>query len=126
MGLLVASLLTLLVVEYFYRVPLVIHAKALQLISEKSLRLVASKHISDHWKEKVLLRYARDVAVHTAVIALMLTGSIVLFVLPALFIDWMFAVNPTTIESITTIQSMLILMLVAILYIPLRNHLERR
>ena len=75
-GVLFASLLPLLAVEYFFRLPFVSRARTLIKVANKSSRVVISKKISDHWKEVVLLRYSRDLATHTIIVALMLFGCV--------------------------------------------------
>lgn len=49
---------TILAVEGFLRLPVLKQATALQSLLQKISRTIASPHISDHWKERVLPRYA--------------------------------------------------------------------
>jgi len=55
---LLLSVATCLIVELFYRLPIVLTAKNLSGMAAKSARVIKSGKISDHWKEKVLLRYS--------------------------------------------------------------------
>lgn len=121
MGILNVSLLALLAVEYFFRLPFGLHIRALMRIAKKSLRVALSKNISDHWKEIVLLRYSRELATHTIVVALMLIGCVPLVGLPALFLDWLFVLNPSTIESFSSVTGLLSMTIASLLYIVLRK-----
>lgn len=121
MNILFVSLLALLVVEYFFRIPLVSRARALLIVSTKSVRVILSKNVSDHWKEVVLLHYAKEVAMHTAVVALMIIGSAALLVLPALVLDWLFMPSPTTIETFASVAGIACMTLVAFIYVIVRK-----
>jgi len=122
-GIIFVSLLALLAVEYFFRLPFVSRSRALIGIANKSARVVISKKISDHWKEIVLLRYATELATHTVVLALMLFGCVPLVGLPALFLDWLFVPVPSTIESFSSLLGLSSMTIVSILYITIRKHL---
>lgn len=122
-GIVFASLLVLLAVEYFVRLPFVSRASALIGVANKSGRVVISKNISDHWKEVVLLRYATELAIHTVVIALMLFGCVLLLVLPALVLDWLFVPKPSTIESFSSLLGLSSMTIVSFLYIIIRKRL---
>jgi hypothetical protein len=124
-SILFASLLALLAVEYFFRLPFVSRGRALIGIANKSARVVISKKISDHWKEIVLLRYARELATHTVVLALMLFGCVLLVVLPALFLDWLFVPKPSTIDSFSSLLGLSSMTIVSFLYITLRKRLGK-
>lgn len=50
-------------VEIFLRTPLIGAAKRLLAITGKAKAVMMSRMISDHWKERVLLVYARQIAV---------------------------------------------------------------
>lgn len=121
MGILFASLIALLAVEYFYRVPFVSRTKALIATSYKSIRVVSSKNISDHWKEIVLLRYARELSTHSVAIFVMLAACVPLVVLPAFLLDWFFAPNPSTIESFSSLAGLFSMFMASLLYVSLRK-----
>lgn len=122
MGILFASILALLVVEYFFKLPFFKHAGTLKAVVNKSIHVVLSKRISDHWKEAILLRYARELAIHTVVIALMLFGAVPLVILPAFILDLIFAPNPSTIESLSSLVGLSAMTIVSLLYMALRKH----
>lgn len=122
MDILFASIPALLVVEYFLKLPFAPHARALTAIVTKSMRLVLSNKISDHWKEVVLLRYARELAIHTFVVALMLFGAVFLVVLPAFLLDWIFVPNPSVIEYLSSLVGLSTMTVISSLYMVFRKH----
>lgn len=123
MGILFASLIALLSVEYFLRLPFVLRCRALTVIANKSVRSILSKRISDHWKEVVLFRYARELATHSLIIALILIAWIPLVILPALFLDWIFVPSPSTIETFSNVSGLVSMTIVSITYITLRKRI---
>jgi Trk-type K+ transport system membrane component len=123
MSILFASLLAVLAVEYFIRCPFEAHARALGIIANKSARAVLSKKISDHWKEVVLLRYARELVIHSVVVALMLFSSVLLVVLPAYLLDLIFVPNPSIIKYISSMSGLSIMTIISLLYMMLRKHI---
>ena len=123
MGILFASLLAFLAIEYFLRLPLIVRARTLVEIAKKSISVMSSKRISNHWKEVVALRYARDLATHTLAFALLLSACVPLVVLPALLLDWLFAPDPSTIESFSSLSGLVIVTILSLLYVALRKGL---
>jgi hypothetical protein len=120
-SLVVAWLLAALAVEYFLRVPLVPAARALAALAHKSIRVVSSKRISDHWKEKVLLRYSREMAGRTALVALMVAGCAPVIAVPALVLDWVFAPAPPIVRSLTSVAGVAGMTAVACVYAVIRK-----
>ena len=53
-----AFLVAVTAVEVFLRLPVIHQVAKMMKLSRKIFSVVASKNISDHWKEKVLIRYA--------------------------------------------------------------------
>ncbi len=124
-SILLASLLALIAVEYFFRLPFVSRVRALTKLANKSARVLLSKKISDHWKEIVLLHYARELAIHTVILALMLFGCVLLVVLPTLFLDWSLEPDPLIISSFSSVLGLSSITIVSFLYIFLRKHLGK-
>lgn len=67
-----AALVGILFVELLIQTGFVGTAYALLATSRKSTRVMTSRRISDHWKEKALLRYSRTMMVSTLRLALVL------------------------------------------------------
>jgi hypothetical protein len=126
MGILLASLLAIVAVEYFLRIPFAARGRALVATARKSARVVQSRRISDHWKEVVLLAYAGRTARHALVLAAMLFGCIALVVFPAILLDWLFAPDPPTIDAFSSPVGLAAITLVSLLYIALRKRLGTR
>ena len=64
-GIFCVSLLAIVTVEYLRQLPFRRVAEKMLDVARKSLRVLLSKRISDHWKERVLLRYAQLIIVST-------------------------------------------------------------
>ena len=70
MGILLVSLMAILAVEYFLCLPFGREVGSLLAIAKKSVRVLGSRRISDHWKERVLPSYAQDIIKSTLYILL--------------------------------------------------------
>lgn len=125
MGVLFASLLVLPAIEYFLRLPFIPHLRSLIEVGKKSAHIIMARNISDHWKEIVLIRYARDMAVHTTIIALMLAGLGCVVILPALFLDWLVAPAPSTVESLASLPGLAGMTLVSVAYLYTRKRIGK-
>ena len=119
-GTLFASLLAPVAVEYFLRAPLRERVQMLTRVGHKSARTLASKRISDHWKEVALLGYARQIAVHTLATSAILIGALALIGLLALALDKLFAPTPTTLQSLSSVPGLLAMTVVSLVYLKLR------
>jgi hypothetical protein len=126
MGVLFVSLLALLAVECIIRTRLVLRAKALALIARKAIRVASSRGISDHWKEVVLLRYAKDMAMQTAGIVLALGACGAVVVLPALLADWIFQLDPPAMQSLASLAGLSGMSAAALLYAVIRSRIRSR
>ena len=62
-----SGLIAIIAVEIFSQIPIGKPLYKLFLLAKKAPAIILSKHISDHWKEIVLQRYARDMAVNSIV-----------------------------------------------------------
>ena len=121
MKLIIASFLAIIAVEYVFRVPLLLHSKMLISVANRSATVIRSKKISDHWKETVLLRYARDLIRHTLSLAFMLLGLFLLIFLPAFLIDYLFHSTPSIIEIFFSFSGLLIITIVTMGYAVVRQ-----
>jgi hypothetical protein len=95
---LAVSLITIVAVELFLRLPLARLVRELAAVLQKVTRVITSSAISDHWKEKVLLRYAGSIALSTLRIGAVLGGiGLVVFIL-CLLADMLPGAGPSTLE----------------------------
>ena len=74
---------SILSVEYLCRVPLTRHVTHMGLVAKKSSRVMTSPRISDHWKERVLLRYSGQLVMET----IRITGWFFLWMLAVVAVD---------------------------------------
>ncbi len=111
-----ALLLAILAVEYFRFLPFERIVKRLMAVAQQSARIVTAKRISDHWKERILLSYARSIMTSTLTLALMLSGLLVWMSLGALLLDKLFSLKPTIIESLASPVGWFWMTVVAALY----------
>jgi hypothetical protein len=123
MGVLFASLLVLPAIEFFLRFPFVTHIRATLEVGRKSAAVIMARHASDHRKERVLLRYARDMAMHTLMLVVLLAGLAGVIMVPALFLDWLLAPAPSTVESLVSLPGIAGMTLVAAIYLFVRKWL---
>jgi hypothetical protein len=123
MGLVIASLLAILSVEYLHRVPLIACLKLLMHAAGRSIVVIRSRRISDHWKERVLLRYAKDAAIHTFFLGVILLGLFMLVVLLALLMDYIFRPNPSVIQSFSNLTGLSIITIISLVYAFVRHRL---
>jgi len=114
-------LLAILAVEYFRSLPFERVVKRLMAVAQHSACVVIATRISDHWKERVLLCYARAIMTSTLSLALMLSGLLVLTTLGAFLLDRLFSPMPTTIEMLASPAGWFWMSVVAALYYYLTN-----
>jgi hypothetical protein len=124
-GNLLVSLLVVPCVEYFFRVPFTFQAQVFLNITKKSMRLVASRRISDHWKEIVLLRYAKDLMLATLCLAFILLGFLLLMGIGAIFFDWWLNPKPSTMSALLTPWGWASMTLTAMMYLYFRKRFVR-
>jgi hypothetical protein len=120
-GILLASLLSVVAVEYFFHIPIFSQAHALLKVTQKSARVVFSSRISDHWKEVVLFRYAQELLRATTFVGLMLIGAMALIVTGAIFLDWWIEPIPTTMNALSMFWGWIGMIIASMGYFYLRN-----
>lgn len=123
MNYLAVCMLCVLGVELFIRLPFARHISALGSVSRKSARVVSSSKISDHWKEKALQRYSKDMAVASLLTGfyLLLLGAIASVF--AMAIDWLLNITPATLEYLVTAPGLIIATVFSVLYVVGRKRL---
>lgn len=81
-----AIIVSVIAVEVFLRLPIVSQVSETMKLAKKIFAVVGSRHISDHWKEKVLIRYAGGLALNSCKMALWLVALLIsLYVVCAIF-----------------------------------------
>ena len=123
MSLALASLFVICGVEYVLRVPLLSRTRSIIKVVNKSIGVIGSTKVSDHWKEIVLLRYARDLTVHTFFVAAFLFGLFLLVFSPCLLIDHLFQSTPSVVGSFTSTKGLITITVVSGAYAVVRRRI---
>ena len=123
MGLVLASLFAICGVEYVLRVPLLSRTRLLIKVVNKSIAVIGSTKVSDHWKEIVLLRYARDLGVHTLFVASLLLGLFLLVFSLSFLMDHLFEFTPSVIGTFSSIKGSITITGVSGIYVVVRRRI---
>ena len=116
MSLAIASILAILGLEYICRVPLAGRVNLLIEVVKKSLAIIRSRKVSDHWKEIVLLRYARDLSKHTLFIALLIIGLVLLIGIPSMLLDRLIQPTLSIVDNYWNLRGLIIITIVCTVY----------
>lgn len=84
MSYLLVILASFIAVELFVRLPVLAQVHRLFGMTRKAGHVIAAPAVSDHWKERVMLRYAREILVSSLALVLFLLTALLFAVLPAL------------------------------------------
>lgn len=87
MSYLLIVLASVIAVELFVRLPVIDQVHQLFGTTQKAGHIIAAKAVSDHWKERVMLRYAREIMLSSVKLVVFMTGVLFLAVLPALLVQ---------------------------------------
>lgn len=121
MSLVIALIIAILGLEYILRVPLVRHVNLLIKVAKKSLRIIRSRKVSDHWKEIVLLRYARDLCKHTLFIALLIVGLVLVIGIPSMLLDIVIQPTLSIVDNYWNLKSLIVITVVCTVYAIVRR-----
>jgi hypothetical protein len=118
-----AALIGLLFVELLFRLPVFHTVKSLAAVTRKSLAVISSRKISDHWKEKVLLSYAGQTARFTITLFLFFVVIFAAVYLSSLTLDFLLHPDLPVLEFLLTAPGILFTTAVSLLYARfLRRH----
>ena len=120
------SMLAVMAVEYCIYLPLVRESQSLLLVLQKAARTLSSRHISDHWKERVLVAYARSIVGSTCYLVVMIVGLLILMLIGALSLDWLFDPQPPISRLILTPKAWVWMTVSSFIYLVLRKRLVKR
>lgn len=90
MNWLLTMVLCAALVELVLRLPFLDPLKALRWFSNRAMRVVTAKAVSDHWKERAMGAYARKTFVASVKIAGLLAIALGAAILLVLALDWLF------------------------------------
>ena len=118
--------LTLVAVEIFKRLPLVISFGQLIKVMNKSRRTILSRYISDHWKERVLLNYSLSILKLSTQVGLMILFGVMVIVLGASLLDKLIATVPLTSDLLFSWVGIGLATVTAMLYLRVLKSLEKK
>ena len=121
MNLLVTVIVSVLMVEVLFYLPLLSIAFGIYAWLERSLRVVTAAHISDHWKEKVLLHYSGRIAASTAQLCAVLVFSLLALLGMVYVLDMVLGVTNSTFVYLLTPTGMLVAIAVAVVHLKIRG-----
>lgn len=87
MNYLLIVLASVIAVELFIRLPVIDQVHQLFGTTQKAGHIIIAKAVSDHWKERVMLRYAREIMLSSVKLVVFMAGVLFLAVLPALLVQ---------------------------------------
>ena len=91
MSYLLVILASFIAVELFVRLPVIEQVQRLFGTTQKAGHVIVAKAVSDHWKERVMLRYAREILFGSVMLVMFILAVLFIATLPALlakaFID---------------------------------------
>jgi hypothetical protein len=123
MTFLALCLLCILTVELFLLFPILKPIISLAEVSQKSLRVLSSTRISDHWKEKALKYYARDMARYSLTTAFWLVLLCVLVAVSAYLLDMLMGKHTSVIEYAMSLEGMFLATFIALIYVYIRKRI---
>jgi len=117
------ALVIVVAVELFLRLSAVRIAGELPVILKKATRVVTSRAISDHWKEKVLLRYSSMIALISLKIAAIICVVGAAVVLLSLLFDRVLTLQQSMLNILATWFGLAVAMVVSVAYVKVRPRL---
>ena len=117
---LIIVVVTVWAVEIFLKLPVSAAVNDLLRVSQKALRVVASPHISDHWKEKVMLAYACKSFTSTLKLAAWLFVFVVVILAPIVIADYFQFSGHPVLPLLATTKGLLASTAIAACYIWVR------
>ena len=116
-------LICIFAIELFFFFPILRPVKRLVEVSQKTVRVISSHRISDHWKEKALQRYSRDMAVSSLAMAFGLLSVLVLVSIAAWLLDLVTASDTPTLEYLVSLQGLSLATVFSLLYLYARKRI---
>jgi hypothetical protein len=115
-------LICIVAVELFIRLPFLKRAAQLTDISRKTTRVIMSSRISDHWKEKALQRYSRDMAVCSLALGFFLAIVFVSVTGIAMLLDILIRPEVSSLNYLMTTEGIFLGTGFALVYAFVRKH----
>ena len=122
---LIIAVVSVLAVELFLKLPVRQAVDDLWQVSKKASHTVMSPHISDHWKEKVMLVYARQAFTNTLKLAAIILISVALILLPVVIVDYLKLAEQPVLALLGTTKGLVASTVIAAGYFWLRGRFVR-
>lgn len=117
----IVAALTAIAIEIFLRLPFRACAQLMLRISQKASATISSKAISDHWKEKVLLRYSCILAGQSLKLAALFSVVVIVVVVFAAGIDLLIQPPKPSLQVLAGWPGLVTASVIAVLYFNLRK-----
>lgn len=118
-------LTTVFAVETFLFIPIMPPITNLLELGKKIPRVILSPKISDHWKEKVLLKYALLMGINSVKIFFWMLISLALIVLVLSVMDLFIDSGASVLELASTTGGLAVMTVTSIIYYYLRQQFVR-
>ena len=120
-----AAITCVVLVELFIAVPMMAAIQVLLHNSNRATKVVSSPKISDHWKEKVLVRYALNIMMSSFKIAFWLFFVLALGGGASLLLDMLLKPEISTLTWLATMQGIIAATVFSIVYFMVRSRLTK-
>jgi hypothetical protein len=118
---LIIAVVSIWAVEIFLRLPVRQAVNDLWRVSQKALQVVSSSHISDHWKEKVMLVYARKSFASTLKLAALILVFLSLTLMPIVVVDYLKLAEQPVLPLLATTKGLIASTVMAACYFWVRG-----
>lgn len=125
MSYLLVALASVIAVELFTRLPLLVQVHRLLRTTGKAGKTIASRAVSDHWKERVMLRYAVEILLCSLKLIVFMSVTLALAVFPALLTQLLYDPALQITELFSSTGTVLFSLAVAVAYYVARSRLVR-
>lgn len=120
---LVLVIIAIAAVELFMLLPIWRPIQAMLSLGRKIPRVLGSRHVSDHWKEKVLQRYARDLALNSLRVFAWLLLALALLTALTVALDSILTQSASTLDYLAGTEGIIVISLLSLAYYWLRYRL---
>ncbi len=107
---------TVVFTECLFRCPLVAITRSMSKVAAKSLRVVSSRRISEHWKEAVLVRYSGMLLVTSCLAFVWLIAFVAAFIVVFGLTKYLFAGELTIMTAVPSVFETAAASVVGVLY----------
>ena len=117
------GLICIVAIELFMALPFLKAVGRLSEVSRKATKVISSSKISDHWKEKALQRYSRDMAVCSISLGFYMVVVFGAVIALGFALDTAMQPEISTLDYAMTMEGLLLATGFAFLYIFVRKRL---